>query len=74
MSVLYRFTTLEDAYAPLLEVRARRTLAPRSGAYNVVCVLASCFSWVGLEEALDHAIERGNYEPGPDRAARRVRR
>jgi hypothetical protein len=62
MSVLYRFTTLDDAYAFLLEAKGLPdvgTAKPRLQRCVRACIL---LSWVGLEEALDYAIEHWNRE------------
>ena len=60
MSLTYHFTTLNDAYALLLEAKGLPSVAiatPRVQRCVRACIL---LSWVALEEALDHAIELWN--------------
>ena len=68
MSVFYRFTTLDDAYAFLLEAKGLPSVAtakPRLQRYVRACVL---LSWIGLEEGLDCTVDllnRGGRSLGP---------
>lgn len=57
MSVLYRFTTLDDAWAFLLEAKglpAVTTSRPRVQRCVRACIL---ISWIALEESLDYAVD-----------------
>jgi hypothetical protein len=57
MSMTYRFTTLDDAYAFLLEAKGLPDVASakrRVQRCERACIL---LSWVALEEGLDHAVE-----------------
>lgn len=57
MSLIYRFTTLDDAHAFLLEARGLpgiATAALRAKRCVRACIL---LSWVALEEGTDHAVE-----------------
>ena len=62
MSMIYRFTTLDDAYAFLLEAKG----LPDVGTAKLRiqrCVRACILlSWVALEEALNRSIEHWNQE------------
>jgi hypothetical protein len=72
MSVIYRFTTLDDAYAFLLEAKGLPEVAsarPRMQRCVRACIL---LSWIALEEGLDEALDLWNREgralgplPGP---------
>jgi hypothetical protein len=60
MSLIYRFTTLDDAYALLVEAKGLpvvATAARRRQLFARACILVS---WVALEECLDHAVELWN--------------
>ena len=62
MSVFYRFTTLDDAYAFLLEAKGLPAVGaakPRVQRCVRACVL---LSWIGLEEGLDYAVDLWNRE------------
>jgi hypothetical protein len=62
MSVVYRFTTLDDGYAFLLEAKGVPGIAtakPRMQRCVRACIL---LSWIGLEEGLDDAVDLWNRE------------
>jgi|ERR1019366_5532884 hypothetical protein len=57
MSVTYRFTTLDDAYAFLLEAKGLPEVAtakPRTQRCVRACVL---LGWIALDEGLDEAVD-----------------
>jgi len=57
MSLMYRFTPLDDVYAFLAQVRGLPTV-PTAERRARRCVRACILlSWIALEESLDHAIE-----------------
>ena len=57
MSLIYRFTTLDDAYSLLLEARGLPGVAsamPRVQRCVRTCIL---MSWIALEEGMDHSVD-----------------
>ena len=72
MSLVYRFTPPDDAYALLVEARGLPIVATTTRRMQRCVRACILLSWVALEEGLDHAIELWSHEgrhfgtlPGP---------
>jgi hypothetical protein len=56
MSLIYRFTTLDDAYSLLLEAKGLPKIAGTSSRAQRSVRASILLSWIAVEEGLDHAI------------------
>ncbi len=75
MSLVYRFTTLDDASSFLLEAKSLPVVATTTRAVQRSVRACILLSWVALEESFDHAVELWNSKgqtfgplPGPLRS------
>jgi hypothetical protein len=62
MSLVYRFTTLDDAYELLLEARGLPSVATSTRRVQRCVRACILLSWVALEEGLDDAVGLWNQE------------
>jgi hypothetical protein len=72
MSLIYRFTPLDDAYALLVEAKGLPNVATATRRLQRCVRACILLSWIALEEGLDHAVELWNRKgrnlgplPGP---------